>query len=70
MDYPINNDTKSMELSILHFKGVQVKISINCIGVFLSLKVVFISANSADSDEMPPYGAIQLGLHCLPKVPA
>ena len=35
--------------------------------VFLSLKIVFILVNSADPDEMPPYAAFHLGLHCLPK---
>ena len=35
--------------------------------VFQSLKIVFIQANSADPDEMPPYAAFHLGLHCLPK---
>ena len=32
-----------------------------------SLKIVFISANNADPDEMPPYAAFHLGLHTLPK---
>ena len=32
--------------------------------VFLSLKIVFILANNADSDEMLPN---HLGLHCLPQ---
>ena len=27
----------------------------------------FSLANSADPDEMPPYVAFHLGLHCLPK---
>ena len=35
--------------------------------MFLSFKIFFILANSADSDEMPPYAAFHLGLHCLPK---
>ena len=34
---------------------------------FLSLKIVLILANSADPDEMRPYAAFHLGLHCLPK---
>ena len=51
MDYPIHIDTISMELSILYFKGLSVKISKNY--AFLSLKIVFILANSADHDEMP-----------------
>ena len=35
--------------------------------IFLSLKIVFILANIADSDEVPHYAAFHLGLHCLPK---
>ena len=32
------------------------------------MKVVFVMlANSADPDEMPPYAAFYLGLHCLSK---
>ena len=33
----------------------------------MSLKFVFILANSADPDEILPYGAFHLGLNCLPK---
>ena len=35
--------------------------------IFLSLKIVYILANSADPDEMLHYVAFFLGLHCLPK---
>ena len=35
--------------------------------VFLSLKVYFVLANSADPDEMLHYAAFHLGLHCLQK---
>ena len=35
--------------------------------VFLSLKIAFILANCADPDEMQPYAAFHLSLHCLPK---
>ena len=31
----------------------------------MSLKIVSIQANSADPDEMLPYAAFHLGLHCL-----
>ena len=31
------------------------------------LKIIFSLANSADPDEMQPYVAFHLGLHCLPK---
>ena len=34
--------------------------------VFLSLKIIFVLANSLDPDEMPHNAAIHLGLHCLP----
>ena len=34
---------------------------------FLSLKIVFILANSAYPNKMPHYAAFHLGLHCLPK---
>ena len=55
------------------FKGLPIKLSIR----FLSLKVAFILANSADPDEMTPYAckprrivafsAFFLGIHCLQK---
>ena len=35
--------------------------------LFLSLKIVFSLANSAEPGEMPPYEAFNLGLHCMPK---
>ena len=34
---------------------------------FCPLKIVFIFANGADSDEMPHYAAFHLGLFCLSK---
>ena len=60
MDYPIHIDTISMELSILCFKVLMIRISIYN-SVFLSLKIVFILANSADPDEY------HRGVHCLSK---
>ena len=33
--------------------------------VFLSLKIDLVTANSAHPDEMPPYAAFHLGIHCL-----
>ena len=51
-----------MNLSILYFYGSQVKKKKNSV-----LKIVFILANSADPDEMLPYAAFHLDLHCLPK---
>ena len=35
--------------------------------MFLSLMIVFILANNEHPDEMPPYAAFHLGLHCLLK---
>ena len=35
--------------------------------IFLSLKIEFVSPNSADPDEMPHSVAFHLGLHCLQK---
>ena len=58
-------DTISIDLSILYLMGCTSKFLFN--GVFLSLKMVFILANSADPDEMPLYAAFHLGLHCLSK---
>ena len=66
MDYPTHIDTTSMELSILYLKGLPGEILLYNY-VFMSLKIVFILANSADPDEMPPYSAIHLGHNCLPK---
>ena len=35
--------------------------------VFLSLKIVFVLANSVDLDEVQHYEAFYLNLYCLPK---
>ena len=58
MDFPINIDTISMGLPILYFKGPEVEV-LNY-DVFLSLKVVFILANSADPEEMQVYAEVFL----------
>ena len=57
MDFPIHIVTISIS-----FKAYRSK----CLNydVFLSLKIVFILANSVDPDEMLPYGSFHLGLHC------
>ena len=65
MDFPIHIDTISMELSLCIIKASWLKILKRL--VLLSLKIVFTFLNSADTDEMPPYAAFHLGLHCLPK---
>ena len=65
MDSPIHIDTISMELSICILRGCRSKILHN--DVFLSPNIVFILANRADFDDMPPYVAFHLDLYCLPK---
>ena len=37
------------------------------VSAFLSMKIDFIYLNSAVPNEMVPYVALHLGLHCLPK---
>ena len=53
-----------MELSILYFSGFTGR---NLYKLCISVSIFFIPANSADTDEMLPYAAFHLGLHCLPK---
>ena len=65
MDFSTHIDKLSMELPILCFKGSHVEVS--NYNVFLSLKVVFIIANSLDPDEMQHHAAFHHGLHCLLK---
>ena len=52
-------------LSIVYIEGSQVIISKKY--CFITLKINFVLANSADSDEMLHYAAFHLCLHCLPK---
>ena len=54
MDFPIQINTITIGLSIIHFKGFPDNYELQ------SLKIVFILANSA---------AFHLGLHCLLKYP-
>ena len=65
MDFPIHVDKISMELSILYFKGLPVKILYKN-EVLLSPKIAFILANSSGPDGMCPYAAFHLDFHCLP----
>ena len=67
MDFPIHIVTIRMWLPSLYCYGSQEEV-LNY-GVFLSLKVVLILANSADIDEMQHYAAFHLVFHCLPKYP-
>ena len=61
MNFPIHIEMISMGLPIFYFRGSQVEVSL--FDVFLSLEVVFVLANSADTDEMQQYAAFQLGFH-------
>ena len=63
MDYPIHIDAISMELSILYFKGLPVKI------FYKLLKIVLVSANSADTDEMPPKLAFHIWVFTIWQCP-
>ena len=45
-----------------HFNNISIK---SCI--YVPEVCFFILSNSADPDEMLPYAAFHLGLHCLPK---
>ena len=58
MDFPIHINATRMGLSIIYLKGIS---------LFLSLKIALTTAKSVDPDEMLPYTAFHLGLHCLPK---
>ena len=53
MDYPIHIDMISMDLSIWYFKRLPVK-NVYKMMYFLSLKIIFILANSADLGKMLP----------------
>ena len=64
MDFPIHVDRISIGMSFLYFKRFHEKVLNH--DAFLSLKITFILANSAETDEMPR-AAFHMGLHCLPK---
>ena len=69
MDYSIQIDTISMELSISYFKGLLVKISIYW---YISVHEDFffyLITNNVDPDKMLPYAAFDLGLSLFAKVP-
>ena len=67
MEFSIKLHTIKSGWSNVYFEGTKVIISKNIL--FLSLKIDFVTANSADLDEMPLHAAFHLGLHCLPKYP-
>ena len=68
MEFSIKLDTVKLGWSIVYTEGSQVIIS-NFFFLFLSLKMDFVLANSAEPDKMQHYVAFHLGLHCLPKYP-
>ena len=69
MEFSIQPHTIMSELSIVYIEGSWVIISKKILYFFLSLKINFILANSADPDERLHYAAFHLGLHCLLKYP-
>ena len=64
MEFAIKFDTVKSGWSIVYIEGYNLKIYI-----FLSRKIYFVLASSADPDEMPHDAAFLLGLHCLPNFP-
>ena len=69
MDFPIQVNTMRMGLSVIYLKWSQVKLFKIINYELQSLKILFILANSEDSDEMPRIAAFHLGPHCLQKYP-
>ena len=67
MEFPIKYDIVKSGWFIVYTERSKVIISKNI--TFLSLKIYFVLANSADPDKMPHYAAFHLGLHCFPKYP-
>ena len=65
MDSSFRLATINLERSIVYNKGSQVTISIYFF--FLSLKIVFVLANSVDSDKMLHNVAFHLSLHSVAK---
>ena len=65
MEFPIKFDTVKSGWFILSIEGSQVIIFQKV--VFVSLKILFVSANSADPDEMPHYAAFCLDLSLFAK---
>ena len=63
MGFSIKFDTDKSGWSIVYIEGLQVTFFLKL--YFLSLKIEFVLANSADPDEMPLYVACHLSLHCL-----
>ena len=65
MDYPIHI-LNTLKYGLIHFvfKGIAGQKLYN--DAFMFLKTVFFSI-LAETDEMPPYAAFHLGLHCLPR---
>ena len=67
MEFPVQINTKKLELLIMNFKGSGAQ-KLNLF--FLqSLKIAFRFGNSADLDEMPCYVAFHLNFHCFSKCP-
>ena len=67
MEFSIKLHIIKLGWSIVYIEGSHVIFS-KKYGIS-SLKIDFVSANSADPDEMPLHAAFHLGLHCLQKYP-
>ena len=61
IDYHIHIDIISMLVSILYFKGLCIQTSY--IDVDMSMEIIFIIANNAGHNAMPPYVAFYLGIY-------
>ena len=62
IEFSIKLHTIKSGWSIVYIEASQVENFKNI--AFLSLKIDFVSANSAEPDEMQHYAAFHLGLHC------
>ena len=67
MDSSFWFDTINLGWSIVYIEWSHVIISKNIKIGFLSLKIVFVLANSVDPDDMLHNAAFHMGLHCFPK---
>ena len=67
MDYPIYIDTLLARICPFCILRGHVHVKISLIKYIFVPEDCFILANSGDPDEMLPYAAFHLGLHCLPE---
>ena len=65
MEYSIKLHTIQSGWSIVSLEGSTVIFCKHTLIVYLSQKIYFLLANSADPNEMPHDAAFHLGLHCF-----